>query len=173
MSFKLISLLLICSIALSWMGLSRCASAPNCFDESGNPVDWYIAYKFPDLSDQKGIFSTGFAYAYITSDQQQPSRGRQVSSNKSEWIISERLINDNRSMVMRTLAIAYQGKASDNPNSIFYNDQPPKDNETTSSRSRAHSKGVVLIDDITGRGIWLTHSVSIRYLNSLTRLHLI
>lgn len=40
---------------------------PACLDEQGNRVDWYIAYKFPQLRDQGYPLNTGFAYAYISS----------------------------------------------------------------------------------------------------------
>lgn len=136
------------------------SKTPACLDERGNQVDWYIAYKFPDLSAQKRPFDTGFAYAYITSDRL--SAGNQHNDNDSYWTISSLLVSDRQSLIMQTLALAYQDRPDGNPNSIFYSDQPPKEdkNDTSGNTSRAHAKGVLLIDDITGRSIWLTHSVS-------------
>lgn len=43
-------------------------SVPTCLDDDGKPVDWYIVYKMPLLQSDGAPFDTGFAYAYITSD---------------------------------------------------------------------------------------------------------
>lgn len=144
-------------------GHSGDSPAPACLNENGNPIDWYIAYKFPDLSSQRSPFNTGFAYAYITSDRLK-SANQHNGNTDSYWTVSSLLISDKQSLIMRTLASAFKGRPHGNPNSIFYNDQPPKEdrNDTSSGNtSRAHAKGVILIDDISGRSIWLTHSVSV------------
>jgi len=173
---------------------------PSCYDEDGNPVDWFIAYKFPTIEKQGFPFNTGYAYAYITSENvkavdptawsapantdlnsvvflnefrrllmkyigfsvqpRKPSKARAdgLASGNLQWTISGKKISDEKSIVMRTLAIAYENKK--NINSIYYNDGVPKQWRGASSNSaRAHAKGAVLIDDITGDGIWLTHSV--------------
>lgn len=40
----------------------------SCLDDNGNPVDWYMVYKMPLLSDDGAPFNTGYSYAYITSE---------------------------------------------------------------------------------------------------------
>lgn len=193
---------------------------PTCLDEDGNPVDWYIAYKFPELNHQPAPFDSGFAYAYITSDsirgkspyswskptgdietksfgsdpekakegeehreptgflnsfksfwkkifglsdktkQERHRRSSARASDELYWTLSAKHITDPKSIVLRTLAIAYSRNSS--LNSILYNDGPPKDVGVSnhSSQSKAHAKGVVLMDEDSGRSLWLTHSVS-------------
>lgn len=219
-------------LAFAWLALAQ-AHAPACLDEQGDPVDWYIAYKFPQLSNDVEPFKSGYAYGYITSDmvtQRDPtawsalrdvdldsivflnqfrrllvkylgypmpvrkptvdlsgmrtiSRGKDRNNLKSapvevpaevkddlSWTISENLITDPKSIVMRTLSPAYvlkKGEALHDLNSIYYNDGPPEkvDKEgnalpSLSNGARAHAKGVLLIDEKSQNGVWLTHSVS-------------
>lgn len=198
---------------------SLAQQSPSCVDEDGNLVDWYIAYKMPALSNQPAPFNTGYAYAYITSDnvkgvdpiasplrndadldsviflnkfknlllkylgfsnpfseqkvnKQKKTDYQKLNNNSLYWTISAKLISDPDSMIMRTLEVAYDKKRSKKSsgsklNSIFYNDQPPlsDDEEEKFYANRAHAKGVILIDDVTGNGVWLTHSVSLFLVN--------
>lgn len=76
------------------------------------------------------------------------------------WTISKLLVSNPDSAVMRTLSVAYD-KDIKSINGIFYNDDPPKlegENKTRNS-FRAHAKGVLLLDEESGDGVWLTHSV--------------
>lgn len=202
---------------ITYLSSSLSQEVPSCLDEDGNQVDWFIAYKIPSLSDQPEPFNSGYAYAYITSEnvknvdpmssaikadadldsvvflnrfknlllkylglsnifsgnkihQNKMADHVKVSSNDNlYWTISAKLISDPDSIIMRTLEVAYSKdgarKSSNNKlNSIFYNDQPPQssedEDEKSNNYSRAHAKGVVLIDDVSGDGLWLTHSVS-------------
>lgn len=43
-------------------------TVPSCLDDDGKPVDWYIVYKLPLLSDDGAPFNTGYSYAYFTSE---------------------------------------------------------------------------------------------------------
>lgn len=182
----------------------------SCLDEDGKSVDWFIAYKFPEIreSTNAGVKS-GYAYGYITSDQSKGNRFKlnaardhpavhkdkfsfsrifyrclfpmgdcteeeestrsQSTERKSRrdenshWTLSDRLIKDDESILFRTLRTAFKksaGRSDDNLNLIFYNDQPPSGGPT-SNDDYAHSKGVVLMDETSKIGIWLTHSVNI------------
>lgn len=90
----------------------------------------------------------------------------QASSTSKEndsdyyWTISAKHITDPKSIILRSLAIAYDKKRA-GLNSIFYNDAPPgsEDEEGTKSNSvRAHAKGALLFNEVTGDSIWLSHS---------------
>lgn len=193
---------LICIIA----GLVDLANGQSvsCKDEKGNPVDWYIAYKFPKLgSYAKTNFASGYAYAYFTNkdikNQDEPLTSKVTDQEdkifiyklkqlflnylvyplraikrritrsfiriqpKSRWNLSNKLASDRRSVIMRTLEIAYDKVKGKDLNVIFYNDDPPEHNDYgkkgMSNSYRAHAKGAVLIDEKTGNGVWLTHSV--------------
>lgn len=151
-----------------------------CLDENGRSVDWFIAYKFPQLSEHSYPFNTGFAYSYITNDTR--DEGDQIvnlydetDSNTSEdltsehqWYVSEKLINDTDSPILRTLSVAYGGDndvVSNRISVILYNDGPPSQSlrhrQTQNRRSdsaKAHSKGVLMMDQTSGDAVWLTHS---------------
>lgn len=176
------------------------ATEVSCLNEEGKPVDWYIAYKFPKIKGADGLFASGEAYSYITSDDieqgneiftggetdsalkqlesmrlvTRSARNRlsKKRSNKGErqesakWVASDIEISDPNSIVMRTLAVAHD-KNSRKLNSVYYNDNPDgtdgivysKDEKPKYNERRAHAKGVLLMDDISGDGVWLTHSV--------------
>lgn len=129
------------------------ASSLSCQDEDGQFVDWFIAYKFPKLSDYGHPFDTGFSYAYITGK----------NDTLKQWTTSSKLITDAHSVVMRSMSVAYTGKATGKINSLYYNDGPPEVSSYVSksaSHSKAHAKGALIMDDITRDALWLTHSVS-------------
>lgn len=84
------------------------------------------------------------------------------------WSVSPKSITDPDSAILRTLEIVY-GPSDDNTisspyNTIFYNDGPPPSKIRRRARSRlhgsskAHAKGVLIIDDRSGDSLWLTHS---------------
>lgn len=81
------------------------------------------------------------------------------------FTVSDKLITDSKSMILRTLALAYDKKRGSALSTIIYNDGAPdnRDEDSTGARSnvlRAHAKGTVVIDDVSGDSLWLTHSVS-------------
>jgi deoxyribonuclease-2 len=197
-------------------------------DENGNPVDWYMGYKFPKL-DSQDLFNTGHAYSYISSEtvkdpingdiqfakdvedtdsliflrrfkdllakfngpftlKSQSKPKARITRNMSrvqraptdtKWTVSNKLITDPTSAIMRTLAPAYDSANYNKISSVFYNDDPEnthvdsdsEDEEDDSdsnqgtkkkkgfSRTFAHAKGVLLLDEESKTGLWLTHSV--------------
>lgn len=80
-----------------------------CKDDNGNPVDWWIVYKFPTGVLPHG--ESGTRYAYITSDDE----------DKSKFKFSPRDMNDEDNIFFNTVDPIYS-----NPkkySSVFYNDQ--------------------------------------------------
>nr|AYV89014.1 Deoxyribonuclease-2 [Tetranychus truncatus] len=137
MDFKLV--LLLVSVVSSSFALK-------CKDEEGNDVDWYVIYKLPRESDESLQSTlagrTGFNYAYITSN----------DFKDGKWKISEKSVKDKDSMWGQTLAAAYK-----DPSKYTYalwNDAPSKGKE---SGTKAHSKGVIVMDKSTG--FYIVHSV--------------
>lgn len=97
------------------------------------------------------------------------SRSKSVGDN-STWSAQPHLLTDPSSIVMRTLSVAWHNYndslalgVEPSINSIFYNDDPPENPDARSEKKpnlrRAHAKGVLLMDEKTNSGLWLTHSV--------------
>ena len=106
----------------------------SCLDESGNPVDRWVAIKQPKSGD----------YYYYTDDGD--------TFVKSDFTVTQ----TDDGMIMDTINQMY-GKSFNLTNYIFgmYNDEPPPD--ATASSSYAHAKGVLITD--TKQGFWLVHSM--------------
>jgi len=120
-----------------------------CVDEKGRSLDYYLVYKLPKLENSHNeLIRSGFGYAYLSED------------NAHQWQMSNRSINDPKSLVGATLKNLYSGRRADNSNSsntFLYNDQPPKDYNVTSGASFAHAKGIFFMN--SNSGFWLAHSV--------------
>ena len=142
MTFLLLTLFIIL------FSFSSDSLALQCKDESGQDVDWFVVYKIPKLEkSSKGVLTSGYAYAYVTDK----------TVNEGDWRLSNKLINQSDSIMGKTLSPLYNAKNKNNQFSfILYNDQVPE--KSSSSSSRAHAKGVVVIDKQTS-GFWLIHSV--------------
>lgn len=87
----------------------------SCRDESGKEVDWFIVYKIPKLKSSQSRLKSGYGYAFITD--------KSVASGN--WILSNKLISSNDSILGYTLAPLYHRKAQDDMSIVSYNDQPP------------------------------------------------
>lgn len=117
-----------------------------CKTESGQNVDWFVAFKIPKEEAQKSP-DAGRLYVYLSSD-----------SKTSDWTVGKYQVQDEKSLFGRTLAPLYSSSSSSN--FFAYSDQPP---EGRGSSSKGHSKGVVHFDN--NSGFWLMHSVP-RYPNN-------
>ncbi|CAG2162984.1 unnamed protein product, partial [Oppiella nova] len=113
-----------------------------CRDEKGQPVDWYVVYKLPKVSDSGPPLDTGLRYAYLSSKSQ------------SGWTLSDVDISDETSIFGQTLSPLYAKKVDPGISYINYNDHWPND---TKKSTGAHAKGVIATDD--SHGFWLIHSV--------------
>lgn len=113
-----------------------------CLDENGQPVDWWIALKLPELSDS--TFSPAQAgYAYVYMDKNHPSfkmgsTGLNVNLNGA---------------VGGTLSQIYNADKA-TTGYLMYNDEDPSG---STHSSYGHTKGDVCFDDKSG--FWLVHSV--------------
>ncbi|XP_044850814.1 deoxyribonuclease-2-alpha isoform X4 [Mauremys mutica] len=118
------------------------AGGVSCYDDAGQPVDWFLAYKLP--RPRHGPPAEGMRYMY-------------QDARSGGWVPGRALMNSTRSAVGRTLLQLYPGanRRTEDTAYILYNDQPPK-NVTSSSSARGHTKGVVLLD--RAQGFWLLHS---------------
>ena len=117
----------------------------SCVDDTGAPVAWWLALKYPESSspeddDSLSIHPRGSEYSLITSDA--PEALHKSGSSVTRF----------DSALARTLAPIYDGTAKH----LLYNDQPP--NTTFSSSSHGHSKGVVAIRG-GGGGFFVQHSI--------------
>ena len=125
-------------------------SSPQCLDEDGTPLDWYIGYKFPKIesssSNQQSLL-TGVRYGILTS---------LSSSNVNGWKLSPNHIDDSsNSILARTLAQTSHSK-HENISIVTYNESPPGGTEEAPIKF-AHAKGVLAGDH--RQGFWLIHSI--------------
>lgn len=121
------------------VGLWGASASISCYDDDGQPVDWFIIYKLPE----SGSRETGMMYKY-------------QDSSTGGWVDGKSLMNSTAVAVGRTLLQLY--KSSQNQSEdlayVLYNDQPPQ--EELSGNLVGHTKGVVLLDKT--QGFWLVHS---------------
>lgn len=172
-----------CIIILGLVSSKQSLQATSCQDENGKSVDWFIAYKFPLLPNHSHPLNTGYGYSYIASpcapeadffgfywpspfrffkyaisvltlnDNYQSDR---KPTTGDHWTISDRLITDDQSAILKTLAPLY-GSDSSNINSVYYNDGPPTGLRRGDAK-RAHAKGVLALDESDDSGFWMSHS---------------
>ncbi|CAM4606744.1 unnamed protein product [Lepidochelys kempii] len=114
----------------------------SCYDDAGQPVDWFLAYKLP--WPRHSPPAEGMRYMY-------------QDARSGGWVPGRTLMNSTQSAVGRTLLQLYQGanRRTEDTAYVLYNDQPPK-NVPSSTSPRGHTKGVVLLD--RAQGFWLLHS---------------
>jgi len=113
-----------------------------CLDKNGNPVDWYIVYKIPELKDNSNpLISEGFGHFYM-------------DSNNPNWILSSVSMNDSNQAIGYTLQQMYNHKTDENVFYMFYNDEFPNGSWSEIS---GHVKGDLLFDK--NYGFWLVHSL--------------
>lgn len=114
-----------------------------CRDDQGKIVDWFYVYKLPVDNTQLGY--DGLNYYYMTS-----------SENEKIWRKSNTKIDDNKSMVGRTVKQIYND--NDELAVAIYNDEQLIDsNNLKSQLESGHTKGVFGANSETG--FWLIHSV--------------
>uniref|UniRef100_A0ACB8EMA2 Uncharacterized protein n=1 Tax=Sphaerodactylus townsendi TaxID=933632 RepID=A0ACB8EMA2_9SAUR len=112
----------------------------SCYDDSGQPVDWFIAYKLPE-SHHRGP-AEGMRYMYLDGHTQ-------------GWVEGRSLMNTTEGAVGRTLQQLYTEtprRQEEETAYVLYNDAPPRE----SSSSKGHTKGVIFLD--SAQGFWLLHS---------------
>nr|XP_034182036.1 plancitoxin-1 isoform X1 [Osmia lignaria] len=115
-----------------------------CKDENNLPVDWYVMYKLPKVSESSNpLIRDGFAYLYITN-----------VTIATGWRLSTRPIGSNNSIPGITLAPIYNDANENSSLWTLYNDSPP---DAPYVSNYGHTKGVVAVN--SHQGFWLIHSV--------------
>lgn len=115
-----------------------------CRDEENQPVDWFVMYKIPKISQSSNpLIKNGEAYIYMTSD-----------NADSGWKVSKKSISSNTSIPGYTLAPLYPETNSNSILWTLYNDDAPN---KSASGYYGHTKGVAMAD--AQQGFWLIHSV--------------
>uniref|UniRef100_A0A914VRK1 Deoxyribonuclease II n=1 Tax=Plectus sambesii TaxID=2011161 RepID=A0A914VRK1_9BILA len=114
----------------------------SCLNENGDPVDWFIVYKLPDINKHTNSYvKHGLGYLYL-------------DSRNIFWTFGSNSINSSQCALGRTVGQIYSSKADPEIFRLLYNDAHPKNK---SDSYRGHTKGVLLFD--TSAGYWLMHSV--------------
>ncbi|RWS18440.1 plancitoxin-1-like protein [Leptotrombidium deliense] len=114
--------------------LFQTAIALKCKNEQFTDVDWYYVYKIPKLEDKEEPFNTGYAYAFMTSEDY--AKG---------WIMSNNLVTDDESIFAQTLQQLYSDE-NEQHSYVLYSDQLPDGSETS---AYGHTKGVLAMDRTT------------------------
>uniref|UniRef100_A0A914WQT2 Deoxyribonuclease II n=1 Tax=Plectus sambesii TaxID=2011161 RepID=A0A914WQT2_9BILA len=114
----------------------------SCLNENGDPVDWFIVYKLPDINKHPNSYvKQGLGYLYL-------------DSRNVYWTLGSNSINSSQCALGRTVGQIYSSKADPEIFRLLYNDAHPKNK---SDSYRGHTKGVLLFD--SSAGYWLMHSV--------------
>ncbi|MFT7808903.1 deoxyribonuclease-2-beta [Arapaima gigas] len=118
-----------------------CTADISCKNDAGNPVDWFVIYKLPQLKTES--VGSGLDYMYL-------------DSSVKTWQMSGFLVNNSNGALGSTLKHLYEGEGYKSNRSayILYNDAPPLLEDT---HYYGHTKGVLLFNK--SQGLWLTHSV--------------
>ncbi|GAM24561.1 hypothetical protein SAMD00019534_077360 [Acytostelium subglobosum LB1] len=132
--------IIILTISLTVISVAVAAD-PQCIDNNGSPVDWWVIYKRPALKDQPRItpYYKGFGYTYADANSQTLNE------------VTNSYVNESKALTL-TLAPLYQSKSQ--YLWLEYNDQPPNISVST---TYAHAKGALSFGNTTG--FWLIHSV--------------
>ncbi|MEI8031096.1 MAG: deoxyribonuclease II family protein [Comamonadaceae bacterium] len=117
----------------------------SALDESGKAVDWWFAYKVPQLAkDASTVTATGYECVYYD-----PKLGKVV---KSPYLLTQ-----GKGALDLTLKSIF-GKPADTTGWILYNDEMPDDAKRTDVASFGHAKGVIAFDTASKTAFWLLHS---------------
>lgn len=133
------ALLFLCAVA-SGLG------AMQCIGDTGEPVDWWIAFKYPNPD--------GRDYSY-------------TDANNSSFTLRRSTLQfatGSASGLNYTMSQIY-GQTTNSISYVMFNDQPPEDRrravdeaDEVEASQKAHAKGVIAMDN-SGNGFWLLHSV--------------
>jgi len=117
----------------------------SALDENGQSVDWWFAYKVPQLAkNADSLTATGYEYVYY-------------DQNVGKVVKSPNLLTDNKGAVDLTLTSVF-GKPDATTGWILYNDEMPADTKRKDSSSFGHTKGVIAFDTDSKTAFWLLHS---------------
>lgn len=117
-------------------------AAIGCRDMDGNPVDWFMAVKIPEVETGPAWYGQGLGFAYMDANS-----GGQLKEMPKD-------LTSTTMAISYTLNQIYQNVKSSSVAYLMYNDETPAEKE---NGSRGHSKGDLAFDADTG--FWLIHSV--------------
>lgn len=120
----------------------------SALDENGKAVDWWFAYKVPEMSGSGPSSAKGYEYVYYD-----PNVGKVVTSPYQLTV--------DKGALDLTLDSIFN-----NPSStvgwVLYNDEKPdgakKSKTEADNGSLGHTKGVLAFDTATKTALWLLHS---------------
>lgn len=119
----------------------------SALNEDGNPVDWWFAYKVPQLAqDEKILSATGYEYVYYDP--------KASSVAKSPYLLND---PGKKGAIDLTLKSVF-GNPDDTTGWILYNDEMPASAKRKDTGSFGHTKGVIAFDTATKTAFWLLHS---------------
>lgn len=117
----------------------------SALDENGKPIDWWFAYKVPELrKDATHSSTTGYEYVYFD-----PSIGKVTQSAN--------LLTDGKGCLDLTLSAIFD-KPADTTGWILYNDEMPAGAKRADVGSFGHTKGVIAFDTASKSAVWVLHS---------------
>ncbi|XP_035684834.1 plancitoxin-1-like [Branchiostoma floridae] len=121
------------------------AAGVSCLNEQGKPVDWFIAYKIPKISESSyKLVQEGLGHVYM-------------DANTKKWSdVSPESLNNTNNAIGRTLQQMYSRASGQDIAYLLYDDELPNDTLAATSTSRGHTKGVLVFDK--SGGFWLVHS---------------
>ncbi|KAL6060360.1 deoxyribonuclease II [Balamuthia mandrillaris] len=117
-------------------------ASPQCLDEKGKPVDWWVIMKAPiDSGSKEPSYASGYGYSY--ADKNSPSL---------KWT-EKRLDNNTKGALASTVQQIYDATKS-KQGWLMWNDQG---DDGSSHNSYGHTKGDLVFDGTSA--FWLIHSV--------------
>jgi deoxyribonuclease-2 len=119
----------------------------SALDENGKAVDWWFAYKVPQLGGSGSAPAKGYEYIYYD-----PNLGKVVTSPY--------LLTVDKGALDLTLDAVFRNP-SDTTGWILYNDEFPdgaNDPVIADNGSLGHTKGLIAFDTETKTALWLLHS---------------
>jgi deoxyribonuclease-2 len=122
--------------------------AISAFDENGKAVDWWFAYKVPEMSGSGASAAKGYEYAYY-------------DATVGTVVRSPYLLSMDKGALDVTLDSIFSSP-SKTTGWILYNDERPDAAKNPPSQaddgSLGHTKGVLAFDTATKTALWLLHS---------------
>lgn len=114
-------------------------------DDNGVPVDWWFAYKVPQMAkDATSLSATGYEYVYYDPVSRVCAR-------------SPHVMGDGGGALDLTLRAVFANPTA-STGWILYNDEMPASVHRTDSGSLGHTKGVIAFDVESNTAFWLLHS---------------
>lgn len=120
----------------------------SALDENGKAVDWWFAYKVPEMSGPGPAAAKGYEYVYY-------------DPNLGKFITSPYLLSVDKGALDVTLDGIFNNPSA-TTGWVLYNDEMPdaskKSKTQADNGALGHTKGVLAFDTATKTALWLVHS---------------